>query len=54
MSELSPLGGSEGEGELPRRGKRSRPGAYGACLKGAPARAQRSGSRGEEETQRNE
>ena len=31
MSELSPPGGSEGEGELPRRGKRSRPGAYGAC-----------------------
>jgi len=30
MTELSPQGGSEG-GELPRRGKRSRPGAYRAC-----------------------
>ena len=32
MSEFSPLrGGNEGEGELLRRSKRSRPGAYGAC-----------------------
>ena len=31
MNELSPLGGSEREGELARRAKRSRPGAYGAC-----------------------
>ena len=54
MSELSPPGESEGEGELPRRGKRSRPGAYGACPKGAPARAQRSGSRGEEAEQGSE
>ena len=31
MSKFSPLGGNEGEGELLRRSKRSRPGAYGAC-----------------------
>ena len=31
MSELSPLGESEREGELARRAKRDRPGAYGAC-----------------------
>ena len=31
MSELSPLGGSEREGELAQRAKRGRPGAYGAC-----------------------
>ena len=31
MSELSPSGGSEREGELAQRAKRDRPGAYGAC-----------------------
>ena len=31
MRELSPLGESEREGELARRAKRDRPGAYGAC-----------------------
>ena len=31
MSKFSPLGGNEGEGELLRRSKRSRPGAYGVC-----------------------
>ena len=31
MSELSPSGGSEREGELAQRAKRGRPGAYGAC-----------------------